>query len=158
MSPGDRSDPARADAATACDVLVVDDEPVIGEAIRRVLAAHGLRVAVAPDIASARAHPGLARCRMTICDLMLPDGFGSDLVRDLRARRPDLPVVVITGYATAASAVAARQAGAEGFLPKPFDEDELLAVVRRVLPDNLDVPECSDGSGLLAPPREEKRS
>ena len=70
---------------------------------------------------------------MVICDLMLPDRMGTDLVRELRSVRPDLPVVMITGYATPSSNAQALEAGATDFLPKPFDEEELLAVVRRAL-------------------------
>ncbi|HEU4401264.1 MAG TPA: response regulator [Candidatus Polarisedimenticolia bacterium] len=115
------------------DVLVVDDEPVVREAVCRVLGAAGLSVATARDAASALAHPALASCRLALCDLMLPDRTGMDLLADLRRLRPDLPVVVITGYATADHAARAREAGAFDFLAKPFEAEELLTVVRQAL-------------------------
>ena len=115
------------------DVLVVDDEPVVCDAIRMVLEAGGLRVASAGDLGSALAHPAAAHCRLVLCDLMLPDTSGLELLRALHARRPDLPVVMITGYATAEVAVEALQCGAAGFLPKPFDDTELMNQVRRTL-------------------------
>jgi DNA-binding NtrC family response regulator len=115
------------------DVLVVDDEPVVREAIRRILGVEGLRVAAAEDARSAIAHPAAGRCRLVLCDLKLPDDSGITVIRRLRAARPELPVVLITGYATAESAAEALAAGACGFLPKPFEESELLAAVRHAL-------------------------
>ncbi len=115
------------------DVLVVDDEPVVRDGIRLVLEAEGLRVALAPDAQSAVAHPAAAACRLVMCDLMLPDHSGIQVLRSLRAGRPGLPVVMITGYATSENHELAREAGATDFLAKPFEESELLAVVRRAL-------------------------
>ena len=117
------------------DVLVVDDEPVVREGIRRVLGAAGWRVATAADARQAAAHPAAVSCRIVLCDLMLPDHSGIDVLRALRKARPDLPVVMITGYGTTESRERALEAGAADFLLKPFEESELLAVVRRVLGD-----------------------
>jgi two-component system C4-dicarboxylate transport response regulator DctD len=115
------------------DVLVIDDEEVVRTGIARVLSGEGLRVALSADAAGALAHPALASCRAVICDLMLPDRSGLELLRDIRRRRPDVPLVCITGYATRDQMELAEQAGATVFLPKPFDEEELLSVVRRAL-------------------------
>jgi DNA-binding NtrC family response regulator len=115
------------------DVLVVDDEEVVRQAVARVLSEEGLTVAGAADASSALRHPALGACRLVLCDLMLPDQSGIALVRELRARRAGLPVVCITGYATPEIVAQAVAAGAAAFLPKPFDGDELLSVVRRVL-------------------------
>lgn len=121
------------DAAERWDVLLIDDEPVVLDAVRRVLEEEGMSVAVATDAESGLAHGAGATCRLVLCDLMLPDGSGIDVVRELRRRRGDLPLIVITGYATSESAVDAGEAGAAGFLPKPFTDGELLDVVRRAL-------------------------
>ncbi len=118
------------------DVLVVDDEPVVSGGVLLVLRGQGLRGAAAPDASSALAHPALRRCRLVVCDLMLPDRDGADLVRDMRRVRPDVPIIVMTGYATSANNERALEAGATAFLPKPFDEEELLAAVRSVLQEN----------------------
>jgi DNA-binding NtrC family response regulator len=115
------------------DVLVVDDEPVVCDGIRRVLEAHELRVATAATAADALGHPALQSCRLVLVDLMLPESSGLDLLRSLRARRPDLRAIVITGYATQESAIQAAGAGAFAFLPKPFDETELMTQVRHAL-------------------------
>jgi len=118
---------------TECDVLVIDDEPVVREAVRRVLEADGLRVATAEDAMSGLGHPALAACRLVLCDVMLPDRSGIDVLRELAHARPDLPVVLITGYATPDLAERAREAGAAAFLAKPFEAFELTECVRRAL-------------------------
>ena len=118
---------------SACDLLVIDDEPVVRAAVRRVLEASGLRVVTAADAASGLGHPAIAECRLVICDLMLPDRSGTEVLHELAARRPDLPVVLITGYATPDLAVRAREAGAAAFLAKPFEARELVECVRRAL-------------------------
>ena len=114
-------------------VLVVDDEPVVVDSIRLVLGAEGLTVAAVPDAESALAHPTLDRCRLVLCDLMLPGLSGLDALRIMRERRPELPIIMITGYATPAHEDLVLAAGATAFLPKPFDATELLTLVRRVL-------------------------
>ncbi len=115
------------------DVLVVDDEPVVLDGIRLVLSAAGLRVATVTDAQSAVAHPAVSHCRLVLCDLMLPDDSGIRVLRALRRARESLPVVMMTGYATAENQERALQAGASDFLPKPFEAAELLAVVNKAL-------------------------
>ncbi len=115
------------------DVLVVDDEPVVCEAIRMVLEHDGLEVACVADARTALAHPALADCRLAMVDVMLPGPSGLDLLHLLRRRRPDLPIVLMTGYATPAIAGSVREAGVAAFLAKPFDESELVEQVHRVL-------------------------
>jgi DNA-binding NtrC family response regulator len=117
---------------TECDVLVIDDEPAVCGAVSRVLEANGLGVATAGDAASGLAHPALATCRLVLCDLMLPDRSGEEVAREILRRRPGLPVIMITGYATPEHAVRAREAGAD-FLAKPFEAGELMDTVRRAV-------------------------
>jgi DNA-binding response OmpR family regulator len=115
-------------------VLIVDDEPVVREGVARVLADEALPAATAGCGEEALAHPALAGCRLVICDLMLPGMSGLELMSAIRARRADVPILAITGYATREARAAAVSAGATDFLSKPFDPDELLEKVRRVLP------------------------
>jgi DNA-binding NtrC family response regulator len=119
--------------AEGCDVLVVDDEPVVRDAIRLLLRAAGLQVAVASDAASALAHPAAENCRLLVCDLMLPDLSGIELLERFHAARPGLPAVMITGYATSENTTRAMEAGVAYFLPKPFTESELVDAVHHAL-------------------------
>jgi DNA-binding NtrC family response regulator len=125
----------------ACDVLVVDDEPVVSDAVRLVLGQDGLTVTAVGDAESALAHPDLTRCRLVVCDLMLPGRSGLEALTAMHACRPDLPIIMTTGYATPAQEQAVMAAGATAFLPKPFDESELLSLVRDVLSRAVSAPE-----------------
>lgn len=115
------------------DVLVIDDEPVVRDAVVRVLALESWSAECVGSAEEALAHPALAHCRLVVCDLMLPGLSGLELMSAIRARRAGLPVLAITGYATRDVAAEAVAAGATEFLAKPFDPDELLAKVRHVL-------------------------
>ena len=115
------------------DVLVVDDEAVIRDAVRLILGSEGWSVAEAGDAGAALSHEALASCRLVLCDMMLPGQSGLEVVREVRRRRPEVPIVLITGYATAENATRAIDAGASAFLAKPFDDTELLNQVRTVL-------------------------
>ncbi len=115
------------------DVLLVEDEPVVREAAARILRPEGLTVDRVEDVAGALARIRKAKHRVVLTDLMLPGFSGFDLLERVTGERPDLPVILITGYATIENALAAFKKGAFDFLPKPFDVPELLGVVRRAL-------------------------
>jgi DNA-binding response OmpR family regulator len=113
-------------------VLVIDDEPLIqwslGEAIREA----GYRVQVAAT--GADAHIVLetldAEPLVILLDLRLPDVLDLSLLRELRSRRPDAPVLVLSAWASSEIAAAAIQAGAARVMKKPFDVASVVAAVR----------------------------
>ena len=115
------------------DALVVEDEPIVREAARKILLEDDLSVATANDVDEAMAILENNQCRIVLSDLMLPGASGFDLLESTRNRWPDTEVVVITGYATLENALTAFQKGAFDFVAKPFDIGELLGVVRRAL-------------------------
>lgn len=117
------------------DVLVVDDEAVVRGGVKLVLEPEGLTVAQAATVAEALASEALNECRLLLCDLMLQGESGLEIVSEARRRRPALPIVLMTGYATDDNAALGAQSGATDFLAKPFDDVELLDQVRRVLGD-----------------------
>ena len=116
-----------------CDLLVVDDEPIVRDAVRRVLEAEGYSVATACDARSALAHPAASTCRALLCDLMLPDRPGTEVVAALAAARPNLPIVLTTGLVTSENIAGAMEAAKGRLLLKPFDDTELLAAIREAL-------------------------
>ncbi len=128
----------RSGKAERWDILVIDDEPVVRDGIRRILELRGLRVATAADGGEALAHPALGHCRVVFCDLVLPDLSGLVVIDEIRKTRTDLPVILITGYATIEQIERARESGASSFLAKPFEESELVAAVEAAL--GSDVP------------------
>ncbi len=113
-------------------VLVVDDEPQILRAVRATLRGAGYTVdsaATAEEaLTAAAAHPPEA----VILDLVLPDGSGTDVCRELRTWT-QAPVIVLSAVGEEREKIAALDAGADDYVTKPFSVDELLARLRAVL-------------------------
>lgn len=111
-------------------VLVVDDEPTVCQSVDKILRRRGYDVASALTVAMAldllEREPSFD---VVLADLMMPHVGGLDLIKIVADRWPELPVVVITGYASITSAVEATKLGAVDYLPKPFTPDELASVV-----------------------------
>jgi DNA-binding response OmpR family regulator len=131
----------------AC-VLVVDDEPDIGEVIRRVLERAGFETTVTQNAAAALAAIEVRTPDVIITDIIMPKTNGVDLIKKVRAEHPRVRVIAISGggsfgpltykpdaISTHAFLAAARDAGADEVLTKPFDLSELLAAIRRQLPN-----------------------
>jgi two-component system KDP operon response regulator KdpE len=113
-------------------VLVVDDEPQIMRGLTTMLRGAGYDVATATSasqaLAEAAAHPPEA----VILDLVLPDGRGTDVTRELRTWT-DAPVILLSAVGDEHEKVAALDAGADDYVTKPFSVDELLARLRAAL-------------------------
>lgn len=114
-------------------VLVVEDEPVVQRAIARALGAEGYRILVTGTAAGARAHVEAEAPDALVLDRRLPDGDGADLCAELRDRGCRRPILIVTARGDVADRVAGLDAGADDYLPKPFDVGELLARLRALL-------------------------
>ena len=114
-------------------LLVVDDERHIRRVLQLSLGDAGYRVLEADSFASAKAVLGAERVDLVLTDLQLPDRSGLELLEELRATRPDLPVILITAFGTVETAVAAMRCGAFDYVTKPFRMEELEALVARAL-------------------------
>jgi two-component system, OmpR family, KDP operon response regulator KdpE len=112
-------------------ILVVDDEPQILRALRINLAARRYEVAVAADGGAALREAADWHPDLVILDLGLPDIDGIDVIHGLRGWT-SIPIVVLSGRAGGADKVDALDAGADDYVTKPFNIDELLARVRAV--------------------------
>jgi two-component system, OmpR family, KDP operon response regulator KdpE len=126
------SSPARHEPALAARVLIVEDEPALLRALRINLRARGYDVAAA---ASGREALGEARRRppdVVVLDLGLPDLDGTEVIRDLRGWSR-VPVIVLSGRAGSEDKIGALDAGADDYVTKPFDMEELLARLRAAL-------------------------
>ncbi|HVZ60106.1 MAG TPA: sigma-54 dependent transcriptional regulator [Terriglobales bacterium] len=114
-------------------VLIIDDEASIRESLETLLDSDGYEVRSA-----ASAEEGLLRLAerpidAILLDFALPDRNGLDLLRELRERDAELPIIMITAYGTVENAVAAMRGGASNFIQKPWDNEKLLADLRLVI-------------------------
>lgn len=114
-------------------ILVVDDEPDVVEVCVRTLTEEGYQARGAGGGREALAYLGEEQFDLLLVDIKMPDLDGLTVLRRARKLNPDMTAIIITGFATLQSAIEALQAGARGFLLKPFDLDELLSTVRGAL-------------------------
>ena len=130
----DSSDRSRGAVPQDGRVLVVDDEEAVREVAQLLLQRGGLQVETADGGDAA-----LARVRSkddldaVLLDLAMPDCSGADVLRAIRAERPHLPVVIASGYKRDVAGKRSNLEGAFGFVPKPYDPDVLLEVVREAV-------------------------
>ena len=115
---------------TAPAVLLADDDSAIRLVAGRALEQAACRVVAVDSVAglmAAVAEPGLD---VLVTDVAFPDGDALDLLPEIKARRPDLAIVVMSARSTLLTAVKARERGVAAYLPKPFPLDDLVAAVR----------------------------
>jgi two-component system KDP operon response regulator KdpE len=113
-------------------VLVVDDEPQILRALRTSLRGAGYEVDTAETAEGALAAAALRPPEAVVLDLVLPDGSGTDVARELR-NWSSAPIIVLSAVGEEREKVAALDAGADDYVTKPVGIDELLARLRAVL-------------------------
>jgi two-component system response regulator MprA len=115
------------------EVLIVDDEPGIRAVLASSLEFEGYAVRTAVDGRAALAEVERARPDLVVLDVLMPGMDGLTACRRLRAADPHLPVLMLTARDLTGDRVAGLDAGADDYLAKPFELDELLARVRAVL-------------------------
>ncbi|MEE7505818.1 response regulator transcription factor [Methylobacterium sp. C33D] len=113
-------------------ILVVEDDPILGNGLRAGLSLGGATVDHVGDCADAAAALATSDFSAIVLDVMLPDGSGIDLLRDLRAAGDRTPVLLLTARDGVGDKVAGLDAGADDYLAKPFDLDELAARLRAI--------------------------
>jgi len=114
-------------------LLVVDDEPVICEACRRVFSRHGFQVEESTDT-----RQGLSRAKemdyaAILLDIKMSEIDGIQFLEELRKKKPDVPVMIMTGYPSIPNAAAAVRLGASDYITKPFTPEEITQSVQRML-------------------------
>jgi two-component system, OmpR family, KDP operon response regulator KdpE len=113
-------------------ILAVDDEPQILRALRTNLRGAGYEVSTATTAAEALSEAALRVPDAIILDLVLPDGSGTDVCRELRTWTA-APIIVVSAVGEEAEKVAALDAGADDYITKPFGMEELLARLRAAM-------------------------
>jgi two-component system response regulator RegA len=126
-------------------LLLVDDDAPLRRSMARALERRDFQVLAAEGVAEARSLAREHRPEFAVLDMRLTEGSGLDLVRTLRELRPEVRIVIVTGYGNIATAVAAIKAGAVDYLAKPVDADDVVSALLK------------SGQGL-PPPRENPMS
>jgi two-component system response regulator RegA len=120
---------------SAMKLLIVEDDADFAGALARAMGRRGFEVALARDADAARTVAEVFSPSHAVVDLKLPGESGLKVVEQLSARKPAPAIVVLTGYASIATAVEAVRLGARHYLAKPADADEILAALLRDQPD-----------------------
>ncbi len=110
-------------------VLVIDDEQIVLASVQRILETEGFTVDMTSSAREGRSWALERAYDLVLSDIRMPEVGGMRVLRDIKRARPELPVVIITGYATVASAVQAMKLGAADYVEKPFTPDGLLRAV-----------------------------
>ncbi|HVO40060.1 MAG TPA: sigma-54 dependent transcriptional regulator [Spirochaetia bacterium] len=131
-------------------VLIADDEKNIRESIAAYIAAEGMESATAADGAEARALLEEEAFECLVLDLRMPKVDGLSLLSWLQESGPPVPVIVISAYGDVRDAVQAMKLGARDYLVKPFDPEELVMRLRRVLSENALAGQVEAGRRALA--------
>ena len=114
-------------------VLVVDDEASIRDLLAKTLALAEYDVDTAADASTALTRVRAAEYDLLIADLRMPGMDGLTLIRQVKKIRAELPVIIITGFSSEASAIEAVNLGVAGYLRKPFRVPEVLAAAAKAL-------------------------
>lgn len=140
-----------ADATPRKRVLIVDDDAQIREVIRELLVDNGFDAVEAGDgIEARRLLQGAAPIHLVTVDLGLPNEDGLDLTRDIR-RISNVPIIMVTGKSKKVSRIVGLEVGADDYVVKPFDLDELLARIRALLRRAADGSTGSTSNAMAAP-------
>ncbi|MBN8648138.1 MAG: response regulator [Caulobacterales bacterium] len=114
------------------NILVVDDDDRIRELLKRYLKSQGLNVISAKDAAEARKLIDMIEFELIILDVMMPGEDGVSLTSAIRLER-ETPILLLTARGEPSDRIAGLSAGADDYLPKPFEPEELLLRIKNIL-------------------------
>lgn len=121
-------------------ILIIEDNEKLSSSIKLCLEQHGYCINVAKDVAEGDEIACIEHHDAIIVDVKLPDGDGVDLCRRLREQKVSAPILILSVLATTADKVRGLDAGADDYLTKPFQTDELLARLRSLLRRSQAIP------------------
>ncbi len=115
------------------DILVIDDEQVIIDALNKICSTEGFRVDSSIEAKEALEKLSRNSYKIIVCDIMMPDVDGFEFLDETIKRKISSPVIMTTGYSTVENSVRSLYNGAIDFIPKPFTADEILNSIIRGL-------------------------
>jgi DNA-binding NtrC family response regulator len=114
-------------------ILIVDDDPIVLDSCRLILEAEGFDVFVVPSAKKALDAMKNDHFDLLLIDVKMPGHDGMYLMKEVKERWPEIPVIVMSGYPTPETITDGIAMGAAKFIAKPFTPDELLEIVRQVI-------------------------
>jgi len=133
--------------ASKRNLLIADDEPNIRRVLQAIFVRDGYEVQVAENGIKALEWASMNPVHLLITDLIMPDMNGVELIQKVKQRHPDSVAIVITAYATIKTCVDAMHYGASDYITKPFDMDEIRAVVKRAVARAAESQAAAAGTG-----------
>jgi DNA-binding response OmpR family regulator len=121
------------DASTPPRILLVDDEPMVLRSLARALRVTGVDIVTADDAGAARALVEEQAFDAVLCDVSMPRESGLTFARFVRDRRPDLPIMLMTGAPEPETELEGFELGVLELLPKPLDVARLRSTVQRAI-------------------------
>jgi len=118
-------------------IWIVDDDRSIRWVLEKAMAREGLEFNSFASAKEALDELAVSVPQVVVSDIRMPGGSGLDLLQELKKRLPAVPVIIMTAYSDLDSAVSAFQGGAFEYLPKPFDIDHAIELIRRALDESL---------------------
>lgn len=117
-------------------ILLVEDEPVLAEIVRESLETRGFEVTHADTVKAAMQHYYQQRPDLMVLDVMLPDGDGFALARQIRSHDVELPIIFLTSRSLPQDVVQGFESGGNDYLKKPFSLEELVVRIKALLSRN----------------------
>ena len=124
-------------------ILIVDDDLAIRKLLGRYLTGQGYRVSLASDQRSMKEALAVNEVSLIVLDVLLPDGSGLDICRNIRREGSEIPVILLTALKEDVDRIIGLEIGADDYLGKPFNPRELLARVQAVLRRRRTVPSAA---------------
>jgi len=118
-------------------ILIVDDEPKLARSLALLLQRADYVVTTAPDAAKALELLQAGAYDLMFLDIRLPDQSGIQLLPQIKALYPDMPVIILTAHATLETAIGAVRAGARDYLLKPINPEDILARTKKILDEQI---------------------
>ena len=114
-------------------ILVIDDEPAVGDALKLVLESNGYEVVLVEKGRQGITQVSNRRFCICIVDLFLPDISGLQAIKSIREQQPEIIIIMITGQGTPLAFSEARRLGVVGILAKPFRPADILQLITRAV-------------------------
>jgi two-component system nitrogen regulation response regulator GlnG len=125
-------------------IWIIDDDRSIRWVFEKALTREGIPFKVFASAQESLASLDTSTPQVVVSDIRMPGGSGLDVLQNIKQRHPNIPVIIMTAYSDLESAVAAFQGGAFEYLPKPFDVDQAIDLIRRAMDESLRQDEVSE--------------